>query len=797
MKLDVIFLLPLSVANNLLFVAVFSVSALIVLGLGVFFIMRHVRKQKSKIYRLEQLISEKRTDLRLKSDAGDKVLADLPVGVVMLNDKDVVIYANDQAKDVFENVLESRRITTVYPELKPYLEAGEERFMIKILETRCDIIYDALQKMLYITPVEERETLKDKYYAKTDCIGILHLDNFEDAIQVLDVKEKNVVEGKLFGALEAWADRGGYHFVPASASSIVVFMHRVDLEKAMDNGFSVSDDIKAVSNDEDLAITLSGGFACANMQLKQLGESAEDALNLALSRGGDQIVVNIQGETPRYFGANVNAREKRTRISSRINAEKLAGFISAAESVIIMPHKHPDPDALGAAIGVLKMVKALDKKGAIVIDEDELSKSVMKIFKSMEYEYVSLFEDFVSLETVLSTIDASTLLIMVDHHSVGQAVSEKLLKKTPVKAIIDHHRQLPDAVQDADMRYIEPYASSTTELIVDMLNVFKVDVEITPFEATIMYSGIVVDTNNFMVRTGSRTLEAAAILKKYGADTYKVKNLLRKSLKDIQIQAELLSMAEVYNKRFSIIVVPDKYNPDRTMLAQIADDLLDIDNTVAAFALGKISSDETGISARSLEGFNVQVIMEHFGGGGHLNNAGAQIDNDALDDVKQQLIDFLDTKVKEEKPMKVILKKDLKNKGKKGDVIDVAPGYGNYLLTSQQAIEATSENLQAIEAEKEKAAEAEQKHLEDMKQLKERLDYRAVKLYVKVGDNGKFYGKVTAKHIAEALKEQHDIDLDKRKILLEEPIAQLGAHTIDVRLHKDVTATFELLVLEA
>jgi ribosomal protein L9 len=311
-----------------------------------------------------------------------------------------------------------------------------------------------------------------------------------------------------------------------------------------------------------------------------------------------------------------------------------------------------------------------------------------------------------------------------------------------------------------------------------------------------MLSGIIVDTNNFMYRTGSRTYEAAAYLRTHGADSVKVKNLLRESLDEIKIKAQLLSLADVVLGRFSIVVVPDEYNPDRTLLAKISDEQLAIDHIEASFTIGRLSDQTIGISARSVDRFNVQDLMENMGGGGHLNTAATQIKDTDPETVKAELIAKLENSDLEGERMKVILLKDLKNKGKKDQVIDVAAGYGHFLITSKIAVEASDQNLDHLNKEQAKKEEDELKTLAQAKTLKSRIDFRAVKLPVKMGESGKLYAKINTKMVAEALYEQHDIEVDKRKIVLPDKIDAMGTYSIAIKLHKDVTATFELVVTE-
>jgi ribosomal protein L9 len=329
-----------------------------------------------------------------------------------------------------------------------------------------------------------------------------------------------------------------------------------------------------------------------------------------------------------------------------------------------------------------------------------------------------------------------------------------------------------------------------------MIDLSSREVQLNQFEATVMLSGIMVDTNNFMYRTGGRTFEACARLRKYQADTFKVKTILREGLEEIQLKSQLLTLAEVVHKKFSIVIIPDEIVSSRSLLARVGDMLLEIEGVIAAFAIGRLAEGEIGISARSLEGFNVQVLMEKFGGGGHLNNAGAQIKEFDISKVRVDVINLLNEAVQEEKPMKVILIKDLKGKGKKGEVIDVATGYGNFLLANKTAIEATSENLASIESEQARKDEEERKLIEEMRELKEKVEKLPVKVFAKIGENGKFFGKISTKQIAEQFKKQYQIDLDKRKINIKGNIDSLGNHKVEIKLHKKVTATLEILVIE-
>ncbi|MGM0435706.1 MAG: 50S ribosomal protein L9 [Bacillota bacterium] len=791
------FLLASAMWNEFFTAHIFGL-ALGLIGVSALFLLLFQKKTREQFITLNKELKRKNAVITQKDTLESKTLSDTPTGIILMDNAYNIHYANQSAKKIFQNRMENKTLDIIHKPIKKAIVDGtlNTPTVFKVYEDFYEVHYISSIPALFLYKVSERERLRKAYDRHTGVVGVIHLDNFEDAISVLDVQERNEIQGKLLGALDQWSEKYEFHLAPVSSSKLYAFMQKENLEKAIEDGFSIIDEIASISKENDILITMSGGFACANIPLSSLANIADEALDLALSRGGDQVVINIQGEDFKYFGGNTNTQEKRTRISSRIHARKLDMMFEDRDRIFIAPHKFPDSDALGAAIGVLKMAFASNKEAFIVLDRDALDDTVTKILQLVEYEYEPLLESIIPITKVNNMATKEDMVVLVDHHSKGQMLDPGFLEKFAHIAVIDHHRKLSDAVRKAELSYIEPYASSSSELIIEMINVYPHTVTVNAFEATVMLSGMIVDTNNFMYRTGARTFEAASILKKYGADTYKVKNILRESLKEIQIKAEMLRRVEVFNKRFAVVIVPDDIDSDRSFLAKIADDLLDIDNIVAAFAIGTLENHTVGISARSLEGFSVQTLMERFGGGGHLNNAGAQIESDDPEDVKQELIEILEDIGQEERPMKVILKKDLKNKGKKGEVIDVAPGYANYLLTSKQAIEATPENIQALEDEKTKQKEAAEKHFEDMKELKKRIDYRAVKMYVKVGKQGKVFNKINTKQIAEAFEEQHGIHIDKSKIQLDHSIDALGTYSIDIKLHKDVKATFELMVME-
>ncbi len=796
-SITLLFLIFYIFQDNAVFIIVSS-GIIIVIMANLYYQAYYYSKKNKKISTLSTKLKEMQDLIARKDVAEKKIISVMPLGIIIFDESLVIKWANNYAKDIFENVLIKRNIETLSTEIFNNLidKQPKKILVMKIYTHKYEIEFDFENLILYLTQVSEREELKKKYDDATDVLAVLNLDNLDDAISVLDVSERSYIQGRYLQVLENWGEEFGFYIVPITNSKLIAVMNKSNLLELMEHEFKILNDISKISKEKDLLVTLSIGIACANLKFNKLGSIASDALDLALSRGGDQIVVNIEGRDLRYFGGNTNTAEKRTRITTRINTQKLEKLFEDCNRVFIMPHVMPDTDALGASMGLLKLAQTFNKEAYIVLDSEALDKTVKKIIQLIEYEYVTLLDYIITPALALDYINKEDLLILVDHHSYGQTLEKRIIYRTKKLVIIDHHRKLSDAIPNAIISHIEPYASSSVELVTEMIDLASKDVDINQFEATIMLSGIMVDTNNFIYRTGSRTFEAAAILRKFGADTFKVKIVLREGLDEIQLKSQLLSIAEVIHSKFSIVIVPSNIPTSRNLLAKVADMLLEIDNTVASFALGYFEDKMVGISARSLEGFNVQIVMEKFKGGGHLNNAGAQIETDDIEKVKAELIEFINEAIQEEKPMKIILIKDVKNKGKKGEVIDVAAGYGNYLLSSKNAIEATLENLQSIEKEKAKKEEIERKLLEEMKILKEKIEKLPVRIHVKIGDNGKLFGKINSKQIAHEFKKQNGIDIDKRKIQLKDNMSALGNYTLDVKLHKNVIAKIEVLVVE-
>jgi ribosomal protein L9 len=573
-------------------------------------------------------------------------------------------------------------------------------------------------------------------------------------------------------------------------------MSRNKLDELMKDEFKILNIISNIANDNDVRVTMSIGLASYEAALSDLGEAAEEALKLAIDRGGDQAVVNLKNQPIKFYGGKTNTVEKRSKITAKVNSRALEDFFKERKQIFIMPHANTDIDALGAAIGILEMALTKNKKVSIILDFDSIDQTTQKLINMLNREYIKLLDYLIEPDDVMELINQDSLLVLVDHHSPTQSSVPALVEKTKHIIVIDHHRRIDNTITNLLMNYVEPYASSSVELVTELIDFYREDVKIDPFEATIMLAGMMIDTNNFSYHTGARTFEAAAKLRLFGADPSKARLILRESLDDIKTKSNLVNRARIVNNHFAITVLENEDKTDRVQLAKTADELLEIDNIIAAFAVANINQETVAVSARSINNYNVQVIMEKFGGGGHLNTAAAQIKNSTPEAIAKQIEEIVLTNFKEDTTMKLILLKDVKGKGKKGEVIEVATGYGNYLLASKTAIAANSANIKALNEEIEKKKQEADKEYQKALELKQEIEKSPIKLFVKIGESGKLFGSINSKQIADEFKKSYNLIVDKRKIELEDNINSLGKYEIDIKLHKDVLAKINIQVLE-
>ena len=779
----------------------FGAVLLFAILVGICFVLFLYRKKDRKIDWLSRRLEQWSKLSVYVNRAGDEVFTELPIGIMIYDEENEIKWVNRHAKVIFDDDLVERKLTDVQSSLQENLNNPENIFTLPIRDSYYEIIHRPENRIIYLFNATEREQIRQKYFDRTPVLGLIALDNIEMETKSFDLQEIASLRGQYLGEISEWTERYNAYLKSYDDDSLMFILDNASFRKMMADKFTVLDKVREISSNNGIRVTLSIGIACWDVSYEELGTYAQNAIDLAEKRGGDQVVVNIQGEKIQYFGAKTNALEKNNLLAARANTMALKDTIEASSNVYIMGHMMADADAFGAMIGSLRMALTSKKPVKIAIDYNKIDLTSQKIFN----EIIDLDQDLVSYfvnPSDVNDITLDSLLLIVDTQSPRLIMDPEFMSKFNRIAVIDHHRTDDIGFVNPVFSYIEPYASSTVELITEMLQFYQREtISISAFEATIMLAGLVVDTNNFTFRCGTRTFEAASNLREYGADMIEIRRMLRND-RDLQLYlAKYVQQSEVVLEHFGIICLDeDDVITDRTMLAKISEYLLNIDNMEATFTIAPYNdgkNQSVAISARSYKSVNVQLIMEEMGGGGHLNSAATQVAGKTVNEVKEELITILkrDFEIGEES-MKVILIEDVKGRGVKNDVIDVAVGYGNYLISNKKGILASDENIAKLKENiKQAQLEAEnQKKL--MQKIKEEIEEKCVNIYIKIGSDGKLFGHVTTKQICDEFESQTGIHLDKRKVSLPVEITSLGVYTANVNLHKDITANLEINVLE-
>ena len=728
--------------------------------------------------------------------AGETAFNELPIGILVLNNEYEIVWSNSFAKDLFMSKLDRMNLKNINEILYNNLKRSITNFVVNIYGKFYQIMYLPEHQIVYLTDITSELELEKRYKDRTTAMGYINIDNLEEALSDFDVQERAEYMWKIIGIIAKWADSFGAYVRAYNDKNYIIIMSLEQLRAMMKTDFSILDEIKTViRTNTSTRISLSVGIACIDESIGELSKHANEQLELAENRGGDQVVVRIDDDIT-YYGAKTDAIPKESKVEVRIKSEELQEIISKYDRVLVTGHKNLDADAFGATFTIYKIAKLMEKESYMIFDQKSVDSTVYRIHDSISKDYVGLMDDFISPSHALHLLDDKTLLMIVDCQSDFLLVEPKLVKKARHIGIIDHHRQGEGSINKPEFYYSSTSASSSVELIVELLEFFDKELTFDALEATWMLLGIIVDTNNFIYRTSSKTFEVASTLKRYGADMTIVKKYLKEDITEKHTRNEFITNVEFYKNQVGIAVGRTDIIYDRATLAKISDEIISINSLDVGITIGFIGTDLIGISARSLGAINVQILMEKLGGGGHLNNAATQIPSNDINEVVERVKKLVDEYLGKEESMKVILVKEVKGRGKKGDLIELQPGFANHLIRSGQAIMGSPENLKKQEEEKQQEAIAAEKHLQEMKELKKLVESKPIKVQVKIGAEGRLFGSVSMKQVVDAFEKETGISLDKRKINFEETITSLGTYDIPIQLHKEVIANIKLFVVE-
>ncbi|MCI5621302.1 MAG: DHH family phosphoesterase [Lachnospiraceae bacterium] len=474
--------------------------------------------------------------------------------------------------------------------------------------------------------------------------SLVYIDNYEEALNSIEDVKRSLLIALIERKINKYfSQMDGLVRKIEKDKFFVVFQHKY-LAQMEENKFSLLEDVKTVKVGNEMAVTLSIGIGVMGATYTQNYEYARMAIDLALGRGGDQVVLKKGGEIS-YYGGNTKQVDKNTRVKARVKAHALREILESKEHVMIMGHSIPDVDAFGAAVGIYCAAKVLGKHAQIVINEVTSSLRPIKDSFTVDHGYP---EDlFLTSERALDAIDSNTLVVVVDTNRPSYTECPDLLKRAKSVVVFDHHRQGSEVIKNPLLSYIEPYASSTCEMIAEVLQYFSENIKLTPEEADCIYAGILIDTSNFMTKTGVRTFEAAAYLRRCGAEVTRVRKMLQNNMSDYKARAEVIRHAQVYRGSFAISICPAGEIESPTVVgAQAANELLNIIGIRASFVLTEYQG-KIYVSSRSIDEINVQRIMERLGGGGHMNTAGCQIQGCSLKQAEKLIEDTIDEMIEE------------------------------------------------------------------------------------------------------------------------------------------------------
>lgn len=488
--------------------------------------------------------------------------------------------------------------------------------------------------LLYFVDVTSYETLKDLYNDEKVCVMVINVDNFDELTSSAGEAREMQISTEIDKLIRSWCTRLEASVTRFREHLYQVILTQKNYRQLVNSRFTILDQAREIETEADFPVTLSIGIGIGGKSPAETDAYAQDALDLALGRGGDQAVVkNVRNFE--YYGGKSQSVERGYKGKSRIIAHALKTLMSQSSKVFIMGHKNPDMDSLGASLGIHRVAASMGKESYIILDSyNEALISIADDAKATgDYE-------FVSSDKALSLADETSLVVVVDTHRPGLVASLDLINKVNRTVVIDHHRRAEDALPNQLLSYMQSYASSASELVTEVVQYACDKKVLTKMEADALLAGIMVDTNRFAVKAGVRTFEAASWLRRAGADLEKVRSYFQSDADSFRTRAFCVANAKIYDDGIAMSICPGQDPNAQIVNSQVADELLSVKGVKASFVAGQDENGQTVVSARSLGDINVQVVMEKFGGGGHFNTAGAQVDmmpEEILRQIKESL----------------------------------------------------------------------------------------------------------------------------------------------------------------
>ena len=597
-----------------------------------------------------------------------KLLKELELPYVLLDDTGKVMWTN-KAFDLLTHKAKgfNRSISSLFPELTRENLPGEEeetevkfsfesrdfnaicrKVSLKDMAENSDIIsaegYDGYLIAVYLFDETALNIALRENDDQSLAVALLYLDNYDEALESVEEVRRSLLTALIDRKVNKYISSIDGISKKIEKDKYLIILRKKAVSELEENRFDILEDVKTVNIGNEMAVTISIGVGFDGLTYSQNYEFARAAVDLALGRGGDQAVVKTN-EQIKYYGGKSQQVEKNTRVKARVKAHALREIIMTKDRVLIMGHRMGDVDSFGSALGIYRIAKTLDRKAHIVLRDPTASVQIMTdMFENQEG-----YEDMiVTPEQAMNLAGGSTVLVVVDVNKPSITECPELIKMCKSIVVLDHHRQGTETIENATLSYIEAYASSACEMVTEVLQYISDSIKVPADEADCLYAGMMVDTNNFMTKTGVRTFEAAAYLRRAGADVTRVRKLFRDDASEYMAKADTVSHAVVYQKYYAMSVnrPNDNITSPTVIGAQAANELLNIKGIKASFVFTDYQ-DQIHISARSIDEVNVQIIMERMGGGGHMNVAACQLDNTTVEDAMDRLKEVIDQMIEE------------------------------------------------------------------------------------------------------------------------------------------------------
>lgn len=594
-----------------------------------------------------------------------QLLADLEISYALLDSKGKFLWMNNCfARTVNKDKNYYKSITAIFPSVSQDVLKKEEpvhllfgdnyyrlnftRIAVDFVTQNTDLIESDIEED-YITAVYLFDETELKYYVKENqeqklVTALVYLDNYEEALESVEEVRRSLLIALIERKISKYFTGVDGLVRKIEKDKFFVVLKQKHLESLEQDKFSILEDVKTVNIGNEMAVTLSIGIGMNAATFIQTYDYCRMAIDLALGRGGDQVVIK-NSENISYYGGKSKQVEKSTRVKARVKAHALREIMGTKDKVVVMGHSISDVDSFGASIGIYRAAQEMDKKAYILINEVTTSvRPLMNCFVDNK-EYSP--EMFITSSQAIDIVDNNTVVVVVDVNRPNFTECKEILTKSKSLVVLDHHRQSSETIENATLSYIEPYASSTCEMVAEILQYFTENMKLRPVESDCLYAGIMIDTNNFMTKTGVRTFEAAAYLRRSGADVTRVRKMFRNDISAYKARAEAVRRAEIYKESFAISVCPNDTTESPTIVgAQTANELLNIIGIQASIVCTSYNG-AVYISARSIDEVNVQLIMERLGGGGHMNIAGAQLQGYTIDEAISKVKQTIDDMMKE------------------------------------------------------------------------------------------------------------------------------------------------------